>query len=130
MLKRLSPRIRADDPRRRLALGAACVLATLVVAQFLVPALTRSAVPELFMVSRDTYISEQNPDLVHGALPYLKVDGGPMERSTYLRVDIPASRASASPDTRRRGRWGCSRRLAATSCDPSGILAITSPNTS
>ena len=34
MLKRLSPRILNDDPRR-LALAAACVLATLAAAQFL-----------------------------------------------------------------------------------------------
>ena len=118
MLKRLSPRILADDPRRRLAFAAACVLAGLLIAQFLVPALTRSAVAETFTVSSDSYVSEQNPNLVHGDLPYLRVDGGRMERSSYLRVDIPAANRTLKKATLRvystqANPWGVTVRFVA-----------------
>ena len=100
MLKRLSPRILKDDPRR-LALAAACVLATLAAAQFLAPALTRSAVATTFTVTADSYVSESNPDAVHGDMHDLLVDGGPMERSSYLRVDIPAAHRTLTKATLR-----------------------------
>ncbi|TML87836.1 MAG: DNRLRE domain-containing protein [Actinobacteria bacterium] len=100
MLKRLSPRILNDDPRR-LALAAACVLATLAAAQFLAPALTRSAEVSTFTVTADSYVSEGQPDLVHGSLPFLKVDGGPLEHSSYLRVDIPAAQRTLKKATLR-----------------------------
>jgi hypothetical protein len=87
MLKRLSPRILADDPRRRLAFTAACVLATLAVAQFIVPALTRSAVATTLTASADTYSTELSPDLVTGGYDFLKVKGVPL-RSSYLRFDV------------------------------------------
>ena len=118
MLKRLSPRILEDD-RRRLALAAACVLATLAVAQFLAPALTRSATAQTFIVSADSYVSERNPDLVHGDLPYLKVDGGHLERTSYLRVDIPPAHRVMTKATLRvystqANPWGVAVRFVAT----------------
>jgi hypothetical protein len=117
MLKRLSPRILEDDPRR-LALAAACVLATLAVAQFLAPALTRSAVATTFTVSADSYTSERNPNLVHGNLHYLKVDGGPRERTSYLRIDIPPARRVMTKATLRvystqNNPWGVAVRFVA-----------------
>ena len=98
MLKRLSPRILADDPPRRLAFTAACVLATLAVAQFLLPALTRSADATTIRVAADTYSTERNPDVGHGGYDMLKVKGGPLERrASYLRFDIDW----ANPDVKR-----------------------------
>ena len=111
MLKRLSPRILNDDPRR-LALAAACVLATLAVAQFLAPALTHSAVATTFTVTADSYVSESNPDAVHGDMHDLLVDGGPMERSSYLRVDIPAAHRTLTKAT---------LRIYSTKDDPLGV---------
>ena len=98
MLKRLSPRLLADDPRRRLVFAGTCVLATLAVAQFLVPALTRSAVSTTFTASADTYSSERNPDLGHGGYDMLKVKGGTLERrSSYVRFNVDR----ANPDVKR-----------------------------
>ncbi|TML93915.1 MAG: DNRLRE domain-containing protein, partial [Actinobacteria bacterium] len=77
--------------RRRALVGAAvCVLATVAIAQLLAPSVTRSAT-QTFTVTADSFVSEGNPDVAHGDLQYLKVDGGPQRDTTYLRVDIPAA---------------------------------------
>jgi hypothetical protein len=88
MLKRLSIGLHEDEHRRRFALASACLIATLVVAQFVVPPQTRSAT-QAFKVAADTYVSECNPRSTHGDSPVLKVDGGRQTRSSYLRFDLP-----------------------------------------
>ena len=118
MLKRLSSRIVEENRPRRLALAAACALATLAVAQFLAPAVTRSAVVATFTAAADTYTSARNPDLVHGTLDYLKVDGGRLERTSYLRIDIPPARRSLKKATLRvfstqANPWGVAVRFVA-----------------
>jgi hypothetical protein len=96
-----APRFAASLTRRRaLALAAACLLATLAVAQLLLPSSTRSAT-ETFTVAADTYVSECNPDTAHGASPVLKVDGGRKERSSYLRFDISGTRRNITRATLR-----------------------------
>src|SRR5438270_13308445 len=74
--------------RRALVAAAVCVLATVAIAQLLAPSVTRSAT-ETFNVTGDSFVSEGNPDVAHGDLQYLKVDGGPQRDTAYLRVDIP-----------------------------------------
>ncbi len=78
----------ATQRRRALGVAAVCVLATVAVAQLLAPSATKSAT-QTFTVSADSYVSESNPDAVHGDWNYLLVDGGPEEHTSYLRVDIP-----------------------------------------
>ena len=75
----------ATERRRALGVAAVCVLATVAIAQLLAPSATKSAT-QTFVVSADSYVSEGNPDAVHGDWDYLMVDGGPQEHTSYLRV--------------------------------------------
>ena len=71
MLKRLSSRILDENRPRRLALAAACALATLAVAQFLAPAVTRSAVVATFTVVGRHVLerTQPRPGARHARLP-------------------------------------------------------------
>jgi hypothetical protein len=100
MLKRLSLGLHHHDQRRRLAFGAACLVATLAVAQLIAPPETKSAT-QTFTVAADTYVSECNPDAAHGDSPILRVDGGQRERSSYLRFDISGTRNNVTKATLR-----------------------------
>jgi hypothetical protein len=88
------------DRRRALVLMAACVLATIAVAQFLVPSTTKSAT-ETIVVAADTFVSECTPDTAHNTSEVLKVDGGRQERSSYLRFDINSARRNVKKATLR-----------------------------
>ena len=88
------------DRKRALVLMAVCFLATIAVAQLLVPSATKSAT-ETFTVAADSYVSECNPDAPHGDSPVLKVDGGRQERSSYLRFNIAGARRNVKHATLR-----------------------------
>jgi acid phosphatase type 7 len=101
----------ATQRRRALGIAAVCVLATVAVAQLLAPSETRSAT-QTFTVTADSYVSESNPDAVHGDMQSLLVDGGPLERTSYLRVDIPPAHRDLKKAT---------LRVFSTQADPFGV---------
>jgi len=97
--------------RRALVAAAVCVLATVAIAQLLAPSVTRSAT-QTFTVTADSFVSEGNPDVAHGDLQYLKVDGGPLQDTSYLRVDIPPAHRELKKAT---------LRVFSTQDDPWGV---------